>query len=151
MSTQADVVILALTAAFQAAGSLAGVRVVDGPQVTGDASQEWLFVGFDGGDPTEHNEAALIEQDMMTFARGKKESAEIKCASVVVSGNPDIVVLRQRALAIFSAAESVIRADMTLGSLVMHAFVANFNYIPSQTDKGAKVRVVFTVKYQAQF
>lgn len=151
MSSRVDAVIVALAAAFSAAGPLAGVRVVDGPQVTADPSAEWLFVGFDGAETSEHTEGAFSEQDLMTFARGKKEDAEIKCAAVAVRGDTDIVQVRQRALAIMSAAEDVVRADMTIGGLVMHAFVSSINYIPSQTDRGVKARVVFTVKYQAQF
>jgi hypothetical protein len=151
VSTQADVVILALVARFQGAGALAGVRVADGPQVDSDPSTEWLFVGYDGAVASEFVEGVVIEQDMMTFARGKQEKAEVKCAAVVVSGDSNIVPVRQRALAITSAAEDAVRADMTLNGLVQHAFVSGVTYIPSQTDAGAKVRVVFTVTYQAQF
>lgn len=155
MSTQANAVILALVAQWQAlsvpAGTLDGVRVVDGPQVDSDPSTEWLFVGYDGGNQADATEAVSVEQSLMGFLKTKQELAEIRCAAIAVRGDTDIPSARQRGLAIVSAAETALRNDMTLGGLVMHSFVSGISYIPQQTDSGAKVRVVFTVTYQAQF
>lgn len=154
MSTQIDAVILALTAKWQAlsvpAGTLDGVRVVDGPQVTEDASQEWLFVGFDGAERGDSGEGATAEQSLMAFLKTKQEDAEIRCGVVVVRGDDNVPAARLRALAITSAAENALRLDMPLGGLVMHSFISGISYTPLQTDHGAKVRVVFTVNYQAQ-
>lgn len=153
MSSQIDPVILALFAKWTALTEtvLAGVRVADGPQVNSEPSTEWLFVGYDGAETSEFVEGAVVEQDLITFARGKKEGGEVKCGIVAIRGDPDIVACRQRALTIMSVVENSIRTDMTLGGAVMHAYVSAISYIPSQPDKGAKVRVVFTVTYQAQF
>lgn len=155
MSTQIDAVILALVAKWQAlavpAGTLAGVVVADGPQVTDDPSPEWLFVGYDGAETSEFAEGSVIEQDLLTFAKGKQESGEIKCAAVAVRGDTDISAARLRALAIVSAAENALRDDIYLGGAVMQAFVSTVTYIPTQTTAGAKVRVAFTVSYQASF
>lgn len=155
MSTQINTVILALVAKWQAlavvGGPLAGVVVADGPQVNADPSAEWLFVGYDGSETSEFIEGAVTEQDLLAFARSKKESAEIKCAAIAVSGDPSIAPVRMRALTIMSVAEDALRVDMPIGGAVMHAYVSATTYIPSVTDKGAKVRVVFTVTYQAQF
>ena len=152
MSTKTDAVIAALAATWQGltATTLADVQVVDGPQANSDASPDWLFAGHDGGSPTDENEAAITQQNLMAFARTKGEDAEVRCAAIAVRGDTDIVSARQRAYAIVSAAEDALRADMTLGGLVMHAYVSSHTYIPAQTDKGAKVRVVFTVTYKAQ-
>lgn len=155
MSTQIDAVILALTAQWQAlavtAGTLEGVQVVDGPQVNSDPSTEWLFVGYDGAEGSEFAEGATAEQTLLTFSKGKAESPEIKCSAVVVRGDTEMPSARQRAFAIMSAAEDALRNNMTLGGLVMHAYVSTITYIPTQTDRGAKARVWFTVTYQAQF
>lgn len=154
MTTQVDAVILALTTKWQAlsvpAGTLDGVRVVDGPQVTDDASQEWLFVGHDAAEPRSSNDAATAGQTLMAYLRTKQEDGDVRCAAVVVRGDTDIPAARQRALAIVSAAENALRLDMVLSGLVMHSFIAGIAYTPFQTDHGAKVRVVFTVTYQAQ-
>lgn len=146
MSTQTDAVILALTATWQ---SLTGVDVVDGPQVDSDPVNDRLYVGYSGDTPDDFNIGATGEQSLMTFAKGKQEDGQVTCAVVSRSGDTDIPVLRLRAYGFFSAAETALRNDMTLGGLVMHAFVSSHQYSPVQTQAAAKVRVVFTVTYKA--
>ncbi len=148
MATKTNAVCLALTAMWTAA--LTNVNVVDGPQVNSDPTADWLFVGFNGGSPDEFNEGATAQQSPMTFARGKQEDGQITCAVVSVSGDTDIPAARLRAYAFVAAAEDAVRNDMTLGGLVMHAFVSDHRYSPVQTDSGAKVRIVFTVTYKGQ-
>lgn len=152
MSSKTDQVILYLTAMWQGLTSttLSGVQVADGPQVNSDASQQWLFVGFDGDTPTNQNQSATMQQDMFAFSRVKSEEGDVLCAAVTVQGPPEIPAVRQQAYAIVSAAEDALRADSTLGGLVMNAYVSGHNYYPVQTTSGAKVRVVFTVRYKAQ-
>lgn len=151
MSSQLDAVIVALTTKWQALMSttLAGVQVVDGPQRNADPTQNWLFVGHTGGEPVEGVEAAIGQQDLMTFARGKSESIGVDCGIVVVSGDPNISIARQQALSILSICEDALRNDMTLGGIVMHAYVAQIQYVPTVTSTGAKVRITFIVSYQA--
>jgi len=150
VSAKTDAVILYLTAMWQAAPAFEGVQVVDGPQANSDASNDWLFVGFDGDVPDEGNEAASVEQSLMAFARTKQEDGEVTCAVVSRRGDTNVPAARARAYALMSAAEDALRLDMQLGALVMHAFVSAHQYIPVQAQAGAKVRVVFTVTYQAQ-
>jgi hypothetical protein len=148
MASKTDAVCLALTAMWTAA--LTGVQVADGPQVNSDPASDWLFVGFNGDVPDEYNEGALGQQSLMAFARTKQEDGQITCSVVSRSGDTDIPATRARAYAFVAAAEDAVRADMTLGGLVLHAFVSDHRYSPVQTQQGAKVRVVFTVTYQAQ-
>jgi hypothetical protein len=152
MATKTDAVSLYLTAIWQAATAttLTGVQVVDGPQANSVAANDWLFVAFDGDVPDEGNEAIAATQDLMAFARTKQEDAEVTCAVVCRRGDTDVPTARARAYAIFSAAEDVLRADMQLGGLVMHAFVSAHQYSPAQTAQGARVRLTFTVTYKAQ-
>ena len=152
MSSKTDAVILALTAMWQAAmtTTLSGVQVVDGPQVNSDASDDWLFVAFNGDLPDEANEAATADQSLMAFARTKQEPGEVTCAAVSRRGDTNIPAARARAYTIVSAAEDLLRTDMQLGGLVMHAYVSGDRYSPVQTGQGAKVRIVFTVTYLAQ-
>lgn len=152
MSSKTDAVILALTAMWQAAtaSTLAGVQVVDGPQANSDASDKWLFVGFNGDAPDELNEAATAEQPLMAFARVKGDNGQVVCAVIARRGDTDITATRADASAVLGAAEDLLRADMQLGGLVMHAYVSAYTYIPVITQAGAKVRYVFTVTYQAQ-
>ena len=98
MASKVDAAILALTAMWQAATTttLSGVQVVDGTQANSDAASSWLFVGSDGGTPTEDVEAATAEQSWMAFAKTKQEDAEVTCAAVVVRGDTDIPSARAR-------------------------------------------------------
>lgn len=155
MAASTDAVILYLTAMWQALTSttLAGLHVVDGPQVTSDASDNWLFVGFNGLNPDEFNEGATAQQSRMAFAKVKQEDGQVVCAVVSRSGDPDgIPATRARAYGFVAAAEAALRADATLGSpgLVMDSFVSDHRYSPIQTQQAAKVRVVFTVTYKGQ-
>lgn len=150
MSTKTDAVILALTALWQAAPALDTAEVVDGPQANSDASNDWLFVGFDGDLPDEGNEAAVVQQSLMAFMKTKQEDGEVTCAVVSRRGDIDVPTARARAYALMSAAEDALRTDMQLGGLVMHAFLSAHQYIPVITQGGCKARVVFTVTYQAQ-
>jgi hypothetical protein len=147
VSSKVDAVCLALTALWQ---PLAGVQVADGPQANSDAANDWLFVGFDGDAPDEGNEAVSAEQDLMAFLKTKQETAEVTCAVVSRRGDTDIASARARAYEVTSAAEDLLRADMFLGGLVMHAFISAHQYIPVITQGGCKARVVFTVTYLAQ-
>lgn len=153
MTTRLDDVILALTAKWQGlqATTLTGVQVVDGPQANADPTQEWVFVGHTGGEPVEGVEAAIGQQDLYTFALGKSETMGVDVGIVCVRGDSNVAAARQRALAIFGICESALRSDLTLGGLVMQAYVAQIMYVPTVTTTGAKVRITFTVSYLANF
>jgi hypothetical protein len=143
-----DAVCLALTALWQA--SVTTAQVVDGPQATGDAASEWLFVGADGGEPDEGAEIATSEQDWMAFAKTQQETPDVTCAVVVRRGDTDIPSARGSAYAILAAADAALRTDPTLSGLVMQSHISSHRYMPAQTTKGAKVRITFTVNYLAQ-
>jgi hypothetical protein len=150
VSTKVDAVCLALAAIWQADSDLSGVQVVDGPQANSDSANEWLFVGFNGDVPDEAAEAVSAQQDWMAFAKTKQETADVTCAVVVRSGDTDTVSVRARAFDILADAEDTLRADLTLGGLVMQSHISAHQYIPVITQSGAKVRVTFTVTYLAQ-
>lgn len=152
MSASTDPVILYLTAMWQALmpTTLAGLQVVDGPQVNSDSADSWLFVGFNGLNPDEFNEGATAVQSPMAFQRVKQEDGQVTCAVVSRSGDTDVPACRSRAYGYVSAAENAVRTDATLGGLVMDSFVSDHRYSPIQTQQGAKVRIVFTVTYKGQ-
>lgn len=148
MASLTDPVILYLTAMWT--DTLPSVNVADGPQVTSDAADDWLFVGYNGDTPDEANEGASGQQSLMAFNKVKGDDGQVICAAVSRSGDTNIPAVRARAMGSLSSAEAAVRADMTLGGLVMHAYVSDYRYSPVQTQQGAKVRVVFTVTYKAQ-
>jgi hypothetical protein len=148
VSTKTDAVILALTALWQ--GVLPDVQVVDSAQANADASPRWLFVASDGDTPTDDIEVASAQQTWMVFNKVKQEAADVTCAVVVVSGETSIATVRAQANTILSTAEDTVRSDPTLGGLVMVSSVTSLRYFQNISTAGAKVRVVFTVTYQAQ-
>lgn len=148
MSTKFDAVCLALTTLWQA--TLSGTSVVDGPQADSDPVLERLFVGHDGDVENEGTEVVAAEQDFMAFAKVEQESPDVTCAVIVRDGSANSAPLRGRACEIFNAATAALKADLTLGGLVMQAHVSSFQYIPSVTTSGSLARVVFTVTYLAQ-
>jgi len=148
MASLIDPVILKLIEVWTAA--LTDLDVVDGPQVDSDPVNDRLFVGFNGDTPDEYNEGAVGVQSLMAFAKVKGDDGQVTCAVVSRSGDSDITATRARANGFLAAAEAALRADMSLGGLVMQAYVTDYRYSPVQTQQGAKVRVVFTVTYKGQ-
>lgn len=154
MSTKTDAVILTLLAKWQAlavpAGTLANVEVVDGPQASEDASTDWLFVGYDGSPPSKSSEVSSAKQTLLAWLRTKEETADVKCAAVVVSGDLDVPTARARAFTIVGAAEDALRQDITLGGTVLQCYISAHTYDPVIDSVGTRVRVGFTVTYAAQ-
>lgn len=148
MASKADAVCLALVQIWQA--GLTDVEVVDGPQANSDPANRWLYVGSDGGAASESDVAISATQDWHTFPRGKLEVADVTCALGVRAGEPTVAAVRAQAYELFAAADDLLRADKTLGDLVMQARVTSHQFYPAVTTSGAKARVVFTVNYQAQ-
>ncbi len=149
MATKLDPVMVALDAMWKAAPALDSVTVYDGPQANSDPVTEALFVGYDGDKISETVEGATARQEPAAGSRMRLEEGEITCAAVVVSGNVDIPAARTRALDILSDCEDVLRADYLIGGLVMQAGISETRVIPTITQAGCKVRVVFVVAYQA--
>jgi hypothetical protein len=150
MASKVDAVCLALTALWQAAVALDPVNVVDGPQVNAISEGEWLFVGYDADTLDETTDGAVGLQTFEAFLKTKFETGEVTCSAVVVRGDTDVPAARARAFAIVSAAEDSLRADLSLGGLAMQCWLSEQRFIPMQTNRGAKARVVFTVSYLAQ-
>lgn len=153
MATKTDAVILALAGLWQAATTttLAGVQVVDGPQVNSDPSPAWLFVGSDGGEPSEFMESSNAQQSWLAFNKIKREDGFVTCAATAVRGDTDIPAARADAYGIVSAAEDLLRTDPSLGGVVsLQTYLSSHQLFVAQTEKGAVARVVFTVTYQAQ-
>lgn len=143
-------VAVALTALWTAAPAFAGVKVVDGPQVTYDASPEWLFVGYDGGDLDGKTPGITTAQDFMSFDKTFHEVAAVTCALTVKGGGPDLVAARARVYTLLTAASDSVRTDLTLGGAVMKSYVSESKYLPLIGSGGSKARLVFDVTYQAK-
>src|SRR5690242_21953352 len=113
MSTRTDAVCLALIALWTPL--FTDVQVADGPQANSDPTADWLFVAYDGERPTEANQVIAAQQEWMAGAKVKKETADITCALVVVSGDDTTSASRARADSPLGTAEDALRADPTPG------------------------------------
>jgi hypothetical protein len=148
MASKVDAVCLALAALWHA--TFADVQVADGPQVNSDASNDWLFVGANGESPDAFTQGATVEQSWMAFAKTMQETGQITCAIVSRAGGTDIPTVRARAYQILASAESALRADPFLGSLLMQSYISSHQYVPVLSQDGCKVRIPFVVTYLAQ-
>lgn len=145
-TSRAPAVIDALVALFEAAAGLAGVEVVDGPEVTGDSLQEAVFVGYDG-DPDGDGEAATFEQAWAGLgALAKDETFTVTCAVVVWRGSTKVRPIRLRVYELLGEVENALRADPSLGlpppSVVA---MAAGSLVQSQRQTGLECRIPFQV------
>lgn len=151
MATKLDAVCVALTALWTTTFASSTMRVVDSMQANADPTADWLFVCYDGDEPDDSTEGASADQVPIAGGNIRREDGEITCAVVaVLGGTIDIPAVRARALAVVDDCEDALRADKTLGGLVMQAHLTAQRFIPMKTDKGSKGRVVFTVSYTVQ-
>lgn len=148
MTTKTDAVHLALVALWKTA--LPTVEVRDGPQANSDSANAWLFVGSNGDAPVDGMQAVQANQDWQAFQKVKQENADITCALVVVSGDSDTVGVRSLVYSYLGTAEDSVRADPTLGGLVITSGISSHQYYPALTQSGPKARLVFTLTYLAQ-
>lgn len=133
-----------LVALLSASPSLAGVRVLDGPVVTGDAIMEALVVGF------EDESMAAVEDGQSTpegLSRGRDHEAfTINCAvQVLLGSSTDMPTARRRAYALYSAVGAVLADNPQLGGAVNLATLGSHTLTGPQTGQGAFAQVTFGV------
>lgn len=123
----------------------AGVKVHDGPQLSGDF-EDCIFVGFDGNPEGEY-QSAEVEQDWAGLgAKHRSETLTIICSAVVLNGDDNIKAARDTAYGFVETAGIALRNDPSLGQ--PPPFVAGLRPGPlfiEPTQQGVQVRVVFSV------
>lgn len=141
----------AVIAAFKAQSDLAGVRIFDGIEIDLSYPGDGIAVGHDGNLDTDEVYPGTIKQEYKQLgAISKFEDGILNCFLFTSSGLADITARRERALAIFAGAEKAIRADVSLGGVVMYSGIENAQFIYRQTTLGAGVGMVFTITYRAK-
>lgn len=125
-----------------------GVTVADGPQVTDDASPDWLVVGFDG-DPNGDFEAATSVGGWADLGTGREEEFQVTVAAIANRGDTDIVTARKRAYEIAARVEAWLRADPSLGLRSLEAAIAGTRLTQDQTDQGAQAVLLLSVAGRA--
>lgn len=146
-----DAVCVALRSLWGAAPAFSATKVVDGPQATYEAAPEWLFVGFDGVDPSDAKQVGVqVEQQWMAYSKTFHEIGAVTCCLTVTGGNADLATARARVYTLLTAASDALRPDPTLGGLVMQSHISGHVYHPQIAGLGSKARLVFAVNYEAQ-
>ncbi|WP_406168885.1 hypothetical protein [Streptomyces sp. NBC_00996] len=133
-------------AALNAAAGLAGVKVVDGPEVSDTAATEFVVVGFDGDSEGEYEAASTTQAWAGIGAKKKNEDIQITCAVLVRKGSPAVKGLRDRVFEIFAEVEAVVRADPALGLPPPSVCaVTDTSFRTPQTSNGLEGRLLFTL------
>ncbi|MER5209394.1 hypothetical protein ABT063_02040 [Streptomyces sp. NPDC002838] len=145
--------IAALLAILGAASGLDDVMVTDGPPTNDIATEDFLAVGWSGG---EDSSADLVQDFNAAGARTRDEEFTIACVLDVWSGDDGFAAVRTRAFQIFGVVEQQLRATAanpeapTLNNTVLWAQLTRASLRQYFTDQGARVALGFTVSCHAR-
>lgn len=136
-----------------------GVEVFNGPlPAKSTPPKKFVLIGTDGGDDgfgsAFGDEASTIEQTESDLGGNgwRDEDGLIICAAWAWSGDTDLAPVRSTTSDIVLAIEAAVRADRTLGGVLILPGLATFTsarFQEAQTSKGALARALFTVSYRA--
>ena len=142
-----------LLAILQAASALDGVVISDGPPTDDIATEDFLAVGWSGGE----DQGAEIAQDFNgAGARTRDEDFTIACVIDVWSGDDGFATVRGRAFEILGVVEQALRATgpnpeaPTLNGAVMWAHLTRASLRQYFTDQGSRAALAFTVTCHAR-
>lgn len=133
-----DAIVAKLTAA--------GLKVWDGPVVTGDFSPA-VFVGYDGNPDGEFRSVAGSQDWVGLGAKRRSEIFSIVCAAVALTGENTTKTGRDAVYALLDVVGTTLRADPSLG-LTELPFVAGLKpaeLFTEPTENGLQCRWVFTI------
>lgn len=145
--------ITALLAILDAASGLDDVMVIDGPPTDDIATEDFLAVGWSGG---EDQGADLVQDFNAAGARTRDEEFTIACVIDVWSGDDGFATVRGRVFDILGVVEQELRATgpnpeaPTLNGAVLWAHLTRASLRQYFTDQGARVALGFTVSCHAR-
>lgn len=132
------------------AGTTSAQAVYDGPVNITAPPTDFIVVG---GTEDPDDEPSSFDQLWNGLgAKTKNESGEVTCAILVGTGDEAVKVSRDRALAILGEFETAVRADPSLGGVLVGgwAHVSSGRHTQRLNSQGLYVRVTFTVSYQTK-
>lgn len=140
----------ALVATLSADASLSGVVVLDGPQVTDDASPDWIIVGFDGeagARPFDQGaEGASADHDW-SGPLSTQQAERMRVALTVIhnSGDTDVRAARNRVYEVAARIRSLLRLNPGVGLPAVQAYVSASRLYQDQTPDGIQARLVLNL------
>jgi hypothetical protein len=146
MASRLDDVQAALVTAFAAALT---VPVYDEDPVTNEPDPQFVVVG-DDWDPDSESASTFTQEWADLGCSSRYERGSIPCVVVASSGDTDPSAVRQQAFALLAPIEAALRADRTLGGLVMIAQLDSGAVRLAQTTQGPYVAAGFEITYMAQ-
>jgi len=126
---------------------LEGVKVTDGPEVTEDAAQDWLIVGFDG-DPAGDFTAAQTVGGWAGLGTRREEQFQITVAAIASRGDTDVRAARTRAYEIGARVEAWLHATPNLGLEGLEASI-EASQLTQDQDNGVQAVLLLTVAGRA--
>lgn len=132
-------------------GTLANVRVYDGPPTVQPDDLLQLYIGYDEERSVSETPSVEGVQVWQTMGGARDERFSILCCAISRSGDTVIKTERDRAYALIAAVENLIRintagADHTLAGAVLTSHIAGAErLLQLQTNDGAYVKVTFHV------
>ncbi|MGW0131893.1 hypothetical protein [Streptomyces sp. NPDC003299] len=148
MPSRVPEVIDRLVELAQADVALKDVRVSDGPEVTEDAAEDWLIVGFDG-DPAGDFQAAQTVGGWADLGTSREEDFQVTVAAIAQRGDTDVRSARQRAYEIAARVEAWLRTTPNLGLPSLEAAVGATRLTQDQTSAGVQAVLLLTVAGRA--
>lgn len=133
------------------------VPVLDGPQSKKSLPKAYVLIGTDGGDTgsgENGEDFGTVTQTLSDLGPGtwRDETGDVTCSAWAWTGSTSFAPLRVTVQAILDGVEASLRADPTLGGLLIPPGRAELGAIrlrEDQTDNGARLRAVFSVAYRA--
>lgn len=145
--TRFAAVVDALLTTLQADGALAGVDVIDGPAWGAYVSPEAVYIGHSGDDGNDSAGAISSEYHELGTAAKRDETVTVNCAVQVARGDDLLAQARLRAVTLFGAVESALRANISLGlSDVLRIEVTAGDVRQVRNADGCGVEVLFSVQ-----
>jgi hypothetical protein len=143
MGSRVPEVIDTLVALGRTDPELDGVRVTDGPEVTEDAAQDWLIIGFDG-DPAGDFMAAQTVGGWAGLSSRREEQFQITVAAVASRGDTDVRAARMRAYEIGARVEAWLLEAPNLGLEGLEAAI-EASQLTQDQDNGVQAVLLLTV------
>lgn len=147
MASRIPELIDALVAQLGADPELAGVAVVDGPEVSEAVVPDWLIVGWSGDEG--NFQAAQTVGGWASLATGREEQLDLTVAAIATRGDTEVRAARLRVYEIGARLEALLFADPSLGLASLEVAIEASQLIQDQTDQGVQARLLLTVAGRA--
>lgn len=148
MASRIPELIDALVAQLAVDPELAGVAVVDGPEVSEVVTPDWLIVGW-SGDVDDGVQAAQTVGGWASLATGREEQIDLTVAAIATRGDTEVRAARQRVYEIGARLEALLFADPSVGLASLEVAIEASQLLQVQTDQGVQARLLLTVAGRA--